>query len=920
VAGNQQVLGLTVGDDHLPLNKPSDVMVDDATHVRVPDARDVRRMTTPSPRLSAIYNSKAFLETEHGADAFMGAWKKVNLQRVALPLRMVGMSQAKMAANGLETPMADPINMFARLIGRSPKVGALEGLVEGSPLSQAEEMMGMSRRMSGLHSADDLAAYQTTLRPGDDGFARSWSARVAEQHADPVTRAIAADGHAAAADSFWAGPLKEERLKLADDLNKPELATSREAADAYVHDTAGSHLHAITADNPDLVQAVATGRLAGVDLLKAHPGGLVNPELETALQRLVDSPDVEVPNIMKAARADQIDPDYGNKVGRVTQAFYSNLVGKPMNALVNHPMFNQLYWSAVADHASMLSEDGQAALRDRIETGNPLVRPTAETKSALLDTLKATTTPGANTIGDVDRLARAQALSKLQDMTIDMAKKQGWQDSMRHIMPFAKHWQQETGQWARLLSAHPEAFEKAQMAVHGAEGSGFFHKNDQGQLVFNYPGSGLVSKVLTGVEAPITGKAGGFSTLTTDLFPGFGPGVSILASKLLPNRPEYDSIRNFVSPYGDPTAQGIVGSVLPSWAKTLQTALSDPKNDRDAANTTMQVARYLVSTGKYTMDTPENITRTLDAAGSRAKHLLELQAIGKFVLPASPTIQPMAQDRDGRTVVAKHLSDDLIQMRKDDYEHSTQNFIDKYGDGAFLFLQSATRPIVAGAASTKEQESWSRQNPDLVKAFPNSYAFFAPQGSQTPDFGTITRQIHTGERQSLTPEQQVAMGNDQVGSMIYYNAKAKLGTRISAPQQEWLNTLKQGLIQKYPGFGIPKTGIEARVTDSPQGVQNVVLPEMRKALDNPKLAGSDTGRALAQYMQLRDGIDQIGQSRGLKANSFAQSPHATDLRAVLNKAAGVLGAQSPGFSMLFDRLLSRELRTDTQPTPAVTGA
>lgn len=978
VAGNQQVLGLTVGEDRLPLNGAADVMADDATHVRVPDARDVRRMTTPSPRLKAIYNSRPFLETEHAADAFMGGWKKLNLQRVALPLRMVAMAQAKMGANGLETPMADPINMFARLIGRSPKVGALEGLVEGSPLSQAEEMMGMSRRMSGLHSADDLAAHQTILKPGDDGFARAWSARVAEQHANPLARTVADGGIYAEGtggisrvpttvegapaymqpgtsaapvapdlfgerinvaprtgrvvesarthlmspeDAFWDGPHKALRLQMADDLKAPELL-SREGADAHVAQLRDD-LRAITSNDPNLMEAVATGKLGGTDLLKAHPGGLVNPDLEVEMQRLVANPDIEVPNQMKAAKPSQIDPDYGNKVGRVTQAFYSNLVGKPMNALVNHPMFNQLYWSAVADHASMLSEDGQAALRSRLESGSKLVRPTAETETALLDTLKATATPGANTIDDVDKLARAQAIQKLQDMTIDMSKKQGWQDSMRHIMPFAKHWQQETGQWARLLTAHPEAFQKAQMAVHGAEGAGWFHRNDQGALVFNYPGSGLVSKVLTGVEMPITGKVGGFSTMTTDLFPGFGPGVSILASKLIPNKPEFDSIRSFLSPYGDPTQQGVAAAVLPAWAKTLQTALSDPQNDRDAANTTMQVAKYLVSTGKYTMDSPENVTKTLDAAGSRAKHLLELQALGKFVLPASPTMQPMAMikatgDKDGRTVVARTLSDDLVKMRKDDYENSTQNFIDKYGENALLYLQSATRPIVAGAAGTKEQETFARANPDLVKAFPNSYAFFADQGAQTPDFNTITRQIHTGERQALTPAQQVAMANDQVGSMIYYNAKAKLGTRIGAPQQAWLATLRDGLVQKYPGFGVPIAGIQARVTDSPQGVQDVVLPELRKALDDPKLAGSDTGRALAQYMQLRDGIDKIGQSRGLKPDAFSQSPHAIDLRAVLNKAASVLGEQAPGFSMMFDRLLSRELRTDTQPTPAVT--
>jgi hypothetical protein len=922
VAGGMEQQSLFVGDDHLPLNKASDVLQADATHVQLPDGRDIRRMTTPSDRLRSIYNSKAFLETEHAADYFMGAWKKLNLQRIALPLRMIAMSQAKMAANGLEVPLSDPMTVFSTLVGRAARPGALEGMVEGSPLSQAEEMMKFSRRLSGHLSADDVTPFQQTLRPGDEGFARSWAARVAEHHADPVARSIATDGAESTVQSLWNGALKDERLRLAEEENLPELG-SQEGVRQHVA-TLADNLRAVTANNPELIDSVATGRLVGVDLLKAHPGGLVNPDLETALQRIVDNPDVEVPNVMKAAKPHEIDPDYGNKVGRVSQWFYSRL-GNSMDALVNHPAFNQLYWQGVADHASMLDEDGRAVLRARLADDTKAVRMPGETQSSILATLDRTATPGAVTFDDVDKLARAQATQRLQDMTIDMSKKQGWQDAMRHVIPFAKHWQQETGQWARLLTAHPEAFEKAQMAVHGAEGNGWFHKNAQGSLVFNYPGSGLVSRVLTGVDMPITGKVGGVSTMTTELMPGFGPMVSISASKLLPNKPQFDAIRDFFSPYGDPTQQGVVASVLPPWAKTLQAALSDPNNDRDAANTTMEVARYLVSTGKFSMDSPENITKTLDEAGSRARRLLELQAMGKFVLPASPSLEPKALvkamgDKDGRSVVARTLSDDLIQMRKENYDTSTQRFLEKYGDNALLFLQSASRPIAAGAASTKEQEDFARANPELAKAFPNSYAFFAPQGGQTPDFTTITRQIHAGERQALSPAQQVALANDQVGSMIYYQAKAKLGPRISDPQQQWLNTLKQALIEQYPGFAVPVAGVAARVTDTTQGVQDVVLPEVRRALDNPKMAATATGQALSQYLELRDGIDQIAQGRGLKPNAFAQAAHADDLRAVLNKAALILGQDNPGFSMLFDRLLSRELRTDVQPEAAPTSA
>ncbi|MCA1844616.1 MAG: hypothetical protein LC792_15780, partial [Actinobacteria bacterium] len=321
---------------------------------------------------------------------------------------------------------------------------------------------------------------------------------------------------------------------------------------------------------------------------------------------------------------------------------------------------------------------------------------------------------GQLTADHLDQLAKLRALDGVQSMTINMSKKQGWQEAGRIMMPFAKHWQQEMSEWARIAVDHPDSFRKAQMVVQGAQGSGFFHKNENGEYVFNYPGSNLIKKV-AGVPFPLTGKAAGLSMMTTDILPSFGPVVSIPAAKLLPNAPEFDELRHFLNPYGDPTAQGLAASVEPPWFKTLQAALSSP-DDRDTANTTMQIARYLVSTGKFNTNSPEETDKLMSEAGSRAKKLLGLQALGKFVLPSSPTVQPMAQDRDGRTVTAALLYKDLQQMRKDDYENSSENFLSKYGDSALLFLQAATRQIIPGAAGTKEEENFARANPDVVKA------------------------------------------------------------------------------------------------------------------------------------------------------------------------------------------------------------
>jgi hypothetical protein len=934
LAGNTIARFVNTGAEDVPLSTPNQVMEYAKYTYHLPDPSDLRRLTTPQSTkigegLSSLYNSDAWKESTHAGDWFMQQFKKGVTIRPALALRTFAAQHAKFAANGVETAWSDPGFLFRMVTNPDFRQAWQEGLTEGTPLAKAEGMQKIMRGMSGGFTAEDQAAHQIIVGPGHDLFPQAWGSRIAELHADPVARSIAGQGFDATAESFWDGPLASERHQIATDLNRLDLSNSKEAADAYVKEELAGHLTALTADNPHLMEAIATGRIptgsfdeaSHVPLLADGAHGVVNPDAVDHLAGMALDDSIRVPAEVPAAKDTKLlDPDFGHKVGRMTNWFYSTLIGKPMDLYYQSPALNQLYWESVGEQAHLLNPDGVEKLAARIGTESNKVRIPVDARATLEAAIAHPNAgQGVVPLSRLDELAQVRAVDKLQGMTIDMAKKTGWQDAARLMVPFGKHWQQEITQWAKLAADQPDAFRKAQMTVQGAIGSGFFHKNDYGEYVFNYPGSELVSKVVTGTPTPLTAKASGLSMMTSSLLPGVGPLVSIPASKILPNKPEYDEIRNFLSPFGDPTQKGVLSAVEPAWAKTVQTALANPENDRDAGNTTMQVAKYLVSTGKYSTDTPEAQAKLLADAGSRAKKLLVLQALGKFVLPSSPSLQAVAEAKgtfapDGRTVTAKLLSDDLQAMRKADFPHSTENFLAKYGDSAMLFLQGATRPVSPGAADTKEQDTFIRANPDIAAALPNSAAYFAPQGAQTFDPASIARQIHMGDRQALTPKQQVALANDQVGSMIYYTKKAQLGPRISTAQQQWLSGLKDALMQDYPGFGTITPGLSSRVTDSPQNVQAVLIPEVRKALDNPKTANSDTGQALATYMTVRDNIDQMGQQAGLKAGSFAQSTKMEAQRQYLRHVATALGQESPGFSMLFDRVLSRELRTDTNPT------
>lgn len=932
LVNNTVARAVHTGDDLVAVNPPNQVSEYLNYTVKLPDAAEVRRLTTPQSTkigesLSALYNSDAWKSSTHAGDWFMQKFKQSVIVRPALVVRTLAAQHAKMAALGMETRFSDVGSLFRMILNPEFRKAVEEGVLDGDVLTKAEAYQRTMRRISGHITTDEKAAHQVVVGPGHDLFPEAWASRVAEQHADPVARTLAGDGLEATSQSFWDGPLAREREQLAIDLNRPELATSREAADAYLTDTLAT-VRSLTAENPHVMEAIATGRIPTgdfdnpefIDLLADGADSFVNPDAVRHMETMALDDTIQVPVEVPAAKDPKVlDPVYGQKVSRMTKWFYSKLIEKPMDFFYDSPALNQLYWREVAQQAHLLDRDGVQQLAARVGSGSKKINIPDETRR-LLDRALAHPNAGGGKVmlEHLDELAKARAVDGLQEMTVDMAKRRGWQDAARLMVPFSRDWQQDLTQWARLAVDRPGGVRKAQMTVQGAIGSGFFHKNERGEYVFNYPGSELVSKVLTGSPVPFTGKASGILPMTAGILPGFGPIVTIAASKLLPNKPEFDEIRDFLSPYGDPTGKGVLGAVAPPWAKTLVTALSDPENDRDAANTTMQVARYLVSTGKFSTDTPEEQDRLLKEAGSRARKLLVLQALGKFALPASPSLEAIAKvgPGDGRTVTAKLLYDDLKKMRDEDYETSSERFLEKYGDGALLFLQSATRPVNPGAASTEEQYDFVRANPELATALPNSASFFAPQGGQTFDPAAIARQIHSGDRQTLTPKQQVQLANDQVGSMIYYQIKGALGPRINTAQQAVLSQIKQQLMVAYPGFNTIVPGVAQRVTDTAANVQAAIIPELRKALTIDKAKDSATGQALGQYMELRDAIDEIAQTRGLKPGGFASSAKAADLRAILRQAATQLGQGNAGFSMLFDRLLDRELKIDTEPVPA----
>jgi hypothetical protein len=249
----------------------------------------------------------------------------------------------------------------------------------------------------------------------------------------------------------------------------------------------------------------------------------------------------------------------------------------------------------------------------------------------------------------------------------------------------------------------------------------------------------------------------------------------------------------------------------------------------------LDVARYLASTGKYDTSTADGMTHLIDVAKSKARYVYALRGAAQFFAPTAPTPEWLARDKNGHALVAQKLVEEYQKYLDDDPQHATDKMLERYGDGIFLLLQGKTAEVTPAAPVTKAGADWERNHGDVAKRYPNVYGFFAPQGGDL-DITAYGRQLSSGKRQRLTPEQAVRLANDRVGNAIYQNAKQQVGTSPSKPQRDWLRQLRDALTTQYPGFG-DHSGIPEKVST------DTLVRDLTEGRQRQEAQGQPAGRA-----------------------------------------------------------------------------
>jgi hypothetical protein len=934
IGQNAKVPGAVVNGDLQPAPTPHYFGEYIGQTVALPDARELRRATSgvidmldkvPANLGISLFRTGTALGDFVNSNIFkVGA-----LFRAAYPLRVVGEEQLRIAAAGGESIVNHPFSHIAAILAH--KKGESTDLL-GNPVKGLEALgEALSRNAAlGIERTGVVRSRgRTVLQREDDGFAAALLDELAKGANDPIQRRVLnglgdGDRHPnvgltgldAVKDWFFDGTGRSMRQQMGSGPGREFFATKTDPADAL--NSADGYIESllqrakdVTGGDATLMEAMATGRIGTEPLTVVTQGGArkANPRALRLLEQHLTTgagPQMTPADILLHAKGTAAD-ELGQKYNAMVDHFFDKMMGIPTDTLSRAPAFEQAYWKRQSELIEYMQPEVQQAALAVAEKNK------AASKYLKKMRQRAQVTTGRLDAVEADTLAKAFAIDSTKGLLYDLSRRSQWADIYRLFFPFGAAWQEVATTWARIsVKENPMALRRAQQLVAGGrsadlngDGEGFFHPDEGGeQEMFSYPFSGWISEKLTGVPAPLQAPVSGLNLFASSVLPGFGPVVTIPAGRLLPDRPDWDGVRNTLMPFGEKDMSGgVLESFLPPWVQKARVWLDadSPAQDRQYANTVLDVTRYLVSTGRYSMSSAEEQERLLRDAKDKARSIYGLRALAQFFAPSPPSPQFVVQDKDGNALLALKLSEAYRKMMDEDASTATRRFVETFGDGAFLATIAKSE---GGGPPTDTSHAFVRDNPSTVSAHRDVYGYFLPQDGEF-SYAAYKQQLSSGARRPITPERAIEIANQRLGSMIYLTAREALGPRPDPQQRQGLAGLRDAIEQEYPGYSPTPTTL---------GTTDRTITKLLAAVNDPALAATDAGQGLALYAQVRSRALDVARERGL--STFKSAKSAADLRFALRAYADQIAQQHPDFGEMFDRLLNREMVADEERAAA----
>ena len=526
-----------------------------------------------------------------------------------------------------------------------------------------------------------------------------------------------------------------------------------------------------------------------------------------------------------------------------------------------------------------------------------------------------------NNMQMIDQLAKDSAMRGVKNLLYDISNTHGWAAGTRLMFPFGEAWQEIITRWAKLITENPRVVRRAQQVYQGGYSSGFIYDNEYGDPTFAYPGGELIGSGLmaagralqkyTGADQigqglegvgthlkegnlRMTGSVKGLN-LIGDKIPGMGPGIQLPVALFTPDTPLGDTVKNFVFPYGWPdinTPGGLlIDSVLPAWARKLGIGLTGikPTSAQNGifTSTVNDLMTLKLFRGEADPGDKDDQERLIQEARSEARTLWIISSILQTTFPTGPLREyrvkvnapPIEQteldnavELGARFVTLRALANEnarYMQAYDGDRLQATKAFIEMFGvDPLFDRAQTWTvRPM----SVQREGRDFFLENEDLFgdQGFPLT-AYYAypdmPEGEYLQE--AYQRQKDDRDRPQKTNDEYLRDINQALGERAYSELKRKADLAVIAGEStttavtEWLRAWRQILKTEYFGYGLPNYR-------APEGyLPEDQLNEFRQWHTEPRLADTEAGQGIMEFMSLFDQAEAQGLAAGLTRDGW----------------------------------------------------
>ncbi len=514
-----------------------------------------------------------------------------------------------------------------------------------------------------------------------------------------------------------------------------------------------------TATTPELkreaAHMVADRMIRSLDaLVTGRDGNLIHPLLDRLESGQVPSLDWFAANVPTKVRPEKVigrewapvvaKPDLGGVLGvgqmvgrgytKLLSAGYQAVVTGPISRMSSHPVFLGNFVKArrnLAGYEQSLIDQGLGAEAARLHS----------TKLALDHAMDMT----GRMIDNPEVASQMATLS-------------------RNLMNFPRAAEDWVRRWSRIVKEDPSKIRKIQMAIEGGQHSGIIDRDDQGNLILTYPGSGAVInavlKVGEALRIPGIASIPTVPDLKTNLlylnpslnnpfYPGASPlivtPVKISQGFFPGSKLMLQDLQTALTGDDRGASQGVMEQFFPGVVKSFFKALTADEQSAQLGSAAMNAIVHLDAAGldpdaqaakEGRAPNADDREKYLARVKLAAKNQLVLRAIFAFVLPGSPSLPENDTGDDSSKSDAlfqaqglSSLSDEArVLVAKLGYERALAVWTKLHPDKLmFLVGRTESNAPYGSVSPTRGAELWLENNLDFVKEHPSIAAYFVPE-------------------------------------------------------------------------------------------------------------------------------------------------------------------------------------------------